>query len=123
MSANAPLNLVISRPNKPVQKMTSCGVHDRNGRGAPQPLGQAEPPQMLHRANARRLCAWPEWIRLDSRLDEQDADAAAAELDGGDEAARTAADNQHIDIAAGARHLRMPATFIATWRPLEWGRV
>ena len=45
-------------------------------------------------------------------FDEQDRNAAAAELDGGDEATGAAADNQHIDVAADARHGRSVAATI-----------
>ena len=44
-------------------------------------------------------------------FDEQDRNAAAAELDGGDEATGAAADNQHIDVA-DARHGRSVAATI-----------
>ena len=87
-------------------------VCHRKGRDRAQRPGEAEPPQVFHGANAGRLGPRPQRIRLQPRLDEQDREAAAAELDGGDEATGAAADNQHIDVAADARHGRSVAATI-----------
>ena len=78
----------------------------RNRRGGAQALRETKPTQVLHRPDARGLRSGPERIRLEAGFDDEDPDASVAELDGGREAARSAADNQHVNIVRRGAHGR-----------------
>jgi hypothetical protein len=69
-------------------------VHRQRRRGA-QRVRQPPAAQVLHRPDAGRLGPGTQRVQRAARLDDEDVDAAAAQLERGGQAAGPAADDQH----------------------------